>query len=412
MALTRQDYEQPDTMPSLTETWLEHMHRRIEYRFSRSEPRARAFVYLRGLLSSLNRKNGWQIAMQAGESRPDGMQRLLATAQWDENLVRDDLREFVVEYLYDGHNILVVTESGFIKKGEKSVGVHRQFCPTTQRVENSQIGLFLLYVDKQGNTAPIDRALFLPKAWAEDDVRRGWAGVPSDVDFATRPQLAMDMLERALAAHVPARGIVSDQPYGTDRHFRERLEQARVPYVLGILDGQPLPFSQGDRVVYAAPSMIASRLPPDSWLKIPSARDPHAKNSSPSWAWVPLCSGNDSFARWLLIRRTRGGPFRLRYYICFERRGTHPIELVRRAAMTDDAIGGFRSLQEKVGLDHYEVRLWRAWYRHITLAMAAVSCVTLSGLCRDAGRTSDGGPTPAPIRQWARHSLHGEDIVS
>jgi SRSO17 transposase len=182
---------------------LEQLHERIGRRFFRCEPRRRAFGFLRGLLSGVDRKNGWQLAEGVGEATPDGVQRLLATARWDADGVRDDLRSYVVEHLGAADGVLVVDETGVIKKGTKSVGVQWQYCGTVGRIDNCQVGVFLAYAMARGRTF-LDRALYLPKWWADDDARRQEAGVPTDVRFATKPALARRMLERALDAGVPA----------------------------------------------------------------------------------------------------------------------------------------------------------------------------------------------------------------
>src|SRR6266536_611623 len=175
------------------------MHARLAQRFARPEPRRRALQYLKGLLSPVERKNGWQLAEQAGEGTPDGMQRLLATADWDAEQVRDDLRAYVVEHLGDPAAVLVVDETGFLKKGTKSVGVQRQYSGTAGRIENCQIGVFLAYAGAQGRTF-LDRELYLPKSWTQDPDRCRAADVPKEVSFATKPELAARMLWRSLDA--------------------------------------------------------------------------------------------------------------------------------------------------------------------------------------------------------------------
>src|SRR5215203_6356880 len=189
---------------------LSAMHARIAHRFGRAEPRRRALAYLRGLTSPVERKNGWQLAEQAGERTPDGMQRLLATADWDADHVRDDLRAYVVEHLADERAVLVVDETGFLKKGTKSVGVQPQYSGTAGKKENCQIGVFLCYASEKG-AAFVDRALYLPKkSWANDAERRAEAGVPEEVEFSTKPELAREMLERAFEAKVPAAWVTGD----------------------------------------------------------------------------------------------------------------------------------------------------------------------------------------------------------
>ena len=185
-------------------TWaaeLGVLHGRIGGRFGRPEPRRRALAYLTGLLGEVERKNGWTLAEQAGEGSPDGMQRLLNQAGWDANGVRDDLREYVVEELGDRAAVLVVDETGFAKKGDRSVGVARQYTGTAGRIENAQVGVFLSYASRAGH-ALVDRELYLPRCWTDDPGRCAAAGVPADVEFRTKPQLARAMLERAVAANV------------------------------------------------------------------------------------------------------------------------------------------------------------------------------------------------------------------
>ncbi|NIN68047.1 MAG: IS701 family transposase, partial [Anaerolineae bacterium] len=196
--------DKPNVELEDVESWakgLEALHSRIASRFGRREPQQRVMSYLKGLLGPVERKNSWQLAEYVGDKTPDGVQRLLSTYDWDADLVRDDLRSYVVEHLGDPDGVLVVDETGFIKKGEKSVGVKRQYSGTAGRIENCQIGVFLAYASSKGR-AFLDRELYLPQEWAEDRARRAEAGVPEDVEFATKPQLAKAMLERALLAGV------------------------------------------------------------------------------------------------------------------------------------------------------------------------------------------------------------------
>jgi len=209
---------------------LDALHARIAPRFRRPEVRARARRYLAGLLGRAERKNGWQLAEEAGERHPRGVQRLLDAAQWDADAVRDDLRAYVVEHLGDPGAVLVVDETGFLKKGTKSVGVQRQYSGTAGRRENCQVAVFLCYAAPRGR-AFLDRALYLPKSWAEDGPRRAEAGVPATVRFATKPQLAKAMLARAFAAGVPAAWVAGDTVYGADGRFRHWLETAGRAYV-------------------------------------------------------------------------------------------------------------------------------------------------------------------------------------
>jgi len=212
------------------EAWaagLEEVHTRIAPRFARSEPRERVLAYVRGLLAPLERKNSWTLAERAGEAIPDGMQRLLMSAEWDADAVRDDVRGYVVDHLGDRAGVLVIDETGFLKKGTKSAGVARQYSGTAGRIENCQIGVFLGYTTAVGRTF-LDRELYLPKAWAEDRDRCREAAVADDVEFATKPELAMRMIGRALDAGVPAGWATGDEVYGQHSKLRMMLEERQI----------------------------------------------------------------------------------------------------------------------------------------------------------------------------------------
>src|SRR5438105_4086658 len=212
---------------------IETIGERIGSRFARSEPRQRAIGYVRGLLGSTERKNGWQLAQHLGDPTPDGVQHLLARAAWDADAVRDDLTRYAAEHLGHPDGVLVVDETGFLKKGTQSVGVARQYSGTAGRIENCQVGVFLGYVTARGR-ALVDRALYLPKEWAGDAERRAAAGVPKAVRFATKLVLARQMIERAVAAGVPARWVTADAVYGADYGFRSALEALGLGYVVGV----------------------------------------------------------------------------------------------------------------------------------------------------------------------------------
>src|SRR6266852_1506462 len=205
---------------------------RIGSHFRRAEVRTRVGHYLQGLLAEVSRKNGWQMAEELGEANAHGVQRLLEEADWDEEAVRDELRTYVIEQLGESGGILVVDETGFVKKGKKSAGVARQYSGTAGRRENSQIGVFLLYASSKG-AAFIDRALYLPEEWTADRVRCREAGIPDEVGFATKGELARQMLARAFAAGVPAEWVVGDTVYGYDE-LRLWLEEQQKHYVLAV----------------------------------------------------------------------------------------------------------------------------------------------------------------------------------
>src|SRR3954454_4747381 len=218
---------------------LDELVTRIAPRFNRIEPCRRARAYLQGLLAPLERKNGWHLAEAAGDASPDGVQDFLSRMHWDADAVRDDLRAYVVEHLGDPEAVLVVDETGFLKKGDKSVGVKRQYSGTAGRIENSQIGVFLAYASRHGH-ALIDRALYLPETWvrvsrdtwAFDAARRAEAGGPESVSFTTKPKLGQAMLKRAFAAGVPCTWVVVDCVYVADHQTWRLIEAHGRGYVL------------------------------------------------------------------------------------------------------------------------------------------------------------------------------------
>uniref|UniRef100_UPI000A32782C IS701 family transposase n=1 Tax=Xenorhabdus vietnamensis TaxID=351656 RepID=UPI000A32782C len=223
-------------MPSPAKIWEQELltlHARLAPLFHSTGPRQRSLAYLRGLLSDVERKNSWQLAEWMGESTPDGIQYLLERADWDVDMARDILRDYVTEHLGDEQGVLIIDETGFIKKGIHSAGVQRQYSGTAGRVENSQIGVFLCYAGNGGH-AFVDRALYLPRQWTDARSRCEAAGIPASVTFATKPQLARQMLERTWDAGVPCRWVTADEVYGRDRRLRVWLESRYQPFVLAI----------------------------------------------------------------------------------------------------------------------------------------------------------------------------------
>jgi SRSO17 transposase len=331
---------------------LDGLHTRIAGRFRRAEARIRARRYLEGLLASVARKNGWQLAEQLGETGPQGVQRLLNAADWDADAVRDDLRTVVVEALGDPSGVLIVDETGFLKKGTKSAGVARQYSGTAGRRENQQVGVFLAYATPQG-CAFIDRALYLPETWAEHAERRSEAGIPDEVVFATKGVLARAMLARAFAAGVPAAWVVGDTVYGHEE-LRQWLEEQ--------VEAQAL----------------ASQLAEDAWMRL-SAGDGSQGPRWYDWACLalpyPATAGN---AHWLLVRRSVSEPAEQAYYRVYGPAATSIPEMVRAAGSRWAIEVGFEETKGLVGLDEYEVRKWQAWQRHITLALLAYAALVVT----------------------------------
>jgi SRSO17 transposase len=358
---------------------LNILHARIAGRFARAEPRRRALAYLRGLLGNVTRKNGWQLAEHAGEATPDGMQRLLATADWDPELVRDDLRAYVMEHLGDPSAVLVVDETGFLKKGTTSVGVQRQYSGTAGKVDNCQLGVFLAYASPKGR-AMIDRELYLPESWTDDEARCRAAKVPEEVGFRTKPQLARVMLERALDAGVPTAWVTADEVYGGSPGLREWLEERGLWHVLAVKCTEPLEVPAADRPAGTArtsAAQLAAAVPAEQWIACSAG---HGAKGRRLYDWTrvalapPAAAG---MARWLLVRRSRGDG-ELAFYACFAPSDTPLIGLVRVAGARWAVEEGFEQAKGEVGLDHYEVRRWPGWYRHVTLALLAYAFLAVT----------------------------------
>jgi SRSO17 transposase len=367
---------------------LEEVQQRIAPRFRRPEVRARAWRYLAGLLGPVQRKNGWQLAEQLGEQHPRGVQRLLDAAHWDADAVRDDLRAYVVEHLGDARSVLVVDETGFLKKGIKSVGVARQYSGTAGRTENCQIGVFLAYASPKGR-AFLDRALYLPKAWTEDATRRAEAGVPQAVRFATKVGLAKTMLQRAFAAGVPSAWVTGDTVYGNAPHLRSWLEAERHAYVLAVPKTHRVWIDQRQEAAQAA----FGRLPAEAWQRL-SAGEGSQGPRWYTWAWIGISgTAPAGWGRWLLARRSPSDPTELAYYRVFAPADTPLADVVRAAGSRWSIEESFERAKGEVGLDQYEVRHWEAWHRHITLALLAHAYLEVTRLAATLAEKRGASPT-------------------
>jgi SRSO17 transposase len=371
------------------EAGLEALHARIAPRFARPEVRRRARGYLQGLLRPVERKSGWQLAEALGERSPDGVQRLLNGARWDAEAVRDDLRAYVVAHLGDERAVLVVDETGFLKKGTKSVGVQRQYSGTAGRVENCQVGVFLAYAGGGGH-AFLDRALYLPEGWADDAARRAEAGVPADVAFRTKPQLAQAMLARALDAGVPAGWVAGDEVYGGDRRLRVWLEERDVPHVLAVKRSEPLWAATDRGPAQVAAAELVAALPARAWRRL-SAGEGAKGPRLYAWARVPIRPlGGPGKGYWLLARRSLTDPSDLAYYVCYGPAATGLADLVRVAGARWRIEDGLEAAKGEVGLDEYEVRCWDGWHRHVTLCLLAHAYLAVTR--RHAAGGGRGGP--------------------
>ncbi len=409
---------------------------RIAHRFARTEVRERAQRYLLGLLECIERKNGWQLAEAIGERGPQGVQRLLNGAVWDVEGVRDDLRRFVLDHLGEASSgLLIVDETGFLKKGKQSCGVARQYTGTAGGTENAQVGVFLAYASAQG-AAFIDRALYLPRAWTSDPKRRARAGIPKHLRFATNLTLAQRMLQRAFDAHAPAGWIVADSAYGRSNAFRAWLERRGRAYMLMIPRTAAVEYGGrreraeqlGGCIPVAAWTWLcpASLASPGS-SAFPAARVPDGWSTQP-YQWVCLTLSAPCPAgkrRWLLIRRDPDEPTDLAYYLACGPETTTALDLVGVAHARWAIEEGFAQAKGEVGLDHYEVRTWQAWHRFITLALlthaALVVLRTRAGAaeseqaaaavrqvdCQKGGRQPHHPPRPRSSHSRCRRSAGG-----
>src|SRR5215217_3089263 len=242
--------------PTSWQTGLEELLGRVAGRFGRVEPRRHAKAFVLGLLADLPRKNCWTIAEHAGQASPDGLQHLLAGAVWDHDKVRDDIRDYLLEHLADPAGVLVVDETGDLKKGSHTVGVGRQYTGTAGKVDNAQVAVYLAYATTAGHGV-IDRELYLPQGWTDDPARCRAAGVPDQVGFATKPELARRMLERALEAGVPVGWVTADEVYGNSPALRGWLETRQLPYALAVKATEPLPSPRGPSVA----ARLAEQIP-------------------------------------------------------------------------------------------------------------------------------------------------------
>jgi SRSO17 transposase len=345
---------------------LESVIQRIASRFARSEARGRVRAYLVGLLGPVQRKNAWQLAEQVGDDSPYAVQHLLGRSDWDPDEVRDDLRAYVVETLGDPDAVMILDETGFLKKGKHSAGVARQYTGTAGRIENAQVGVFLAYASRHG-TAFLDRALYLPKEWTDDPARCQRAGIPERTSFATKTELAKRMLWQAFKAGVPAAWVTGDEVYGGDGDLRRWLETQGRPYVLAVRENQYV--WRGLRQFKVA--ALVATLPKRAWHKITIAWGCKGPRRY-AWAWLPINHDlGPTWQRWLLVRRSLDGDEELAYYLAAGPKRTTLTRLAKTAGARWSIEGGFEAAKQEVGLADYEVRSWTGWHRHITLALLA-----------------------------------------
>jgi SRSO17 transposase len=394
---------------------------RLRRRFRRTQAAEHAVDYLRGLVAEVERKNGWQLAEEAGYAHPRGIQRVLDRYAWDAEAVRDDLRAYVIAELGDPAGVLVVDETGFPKQGAHSAGVARQYCSTLGKRANCQIGVFLGYASPKGHVG-LDRALYLPQAWTDDRARCRQAGIPDEVAFRTKPQLALALLARALEAGVPAAWVAADEVYGNDTKFRWALEARDQAYVVTVRSDYPVstwpPFGPPDRWTVAAVVAAALSAGVVQWQRR-SAGDGAQGPRWYDWAYLPVRPAlQDGWVHSVLVRRHPECTDELAYYLVYAPAGTTVEEVARVAGARWTIDEMFKQAKGLVGLDQYEVRSWQGWYRHITLALLAFAALTIatakrgpsarsnvraisrSPSRRSAGSSSDSSG-PRPVRRPA-----------
>ena len=376
--------------------WLTAVERRLLPHFARREAQPRVWAYIRGLLSPVERKNGWQLAEVNGDATPYGVQHLLGRARWDDEAVRDDLRAYLVEHLGEPQAVLVIDETGFLKKGQQSVGVARQYSGTAGRIENCQIGVFLAYASSQGH-ALLDGALYVPQAWTNDRERCERAGIPEKHPFATKPQLARQMLQRAFEAGVPAAWVTGDSVYGDDRRLRVWLEEQDHAYVMAV-SGKEYVWRTGRQ--HQVKSVLAA-LGTEGWERL-SAGDGTKGPRWYDWMWLSLATPwQPDWRRWLLVRRSLSDPTELTAYVVFAPHATTLATVVQVAGSRWTIERSFEEAKGEVGLDHYEVRSWTGWYRHITLAMWAYALLTVLRAAQlpmeEAPKKTPSQPTPSSL---------------
>jgi SRSO17 transposase len=375
-----QDTTAPPEVTTLSDVlaWqqsLRLLHAGLASHFARPEPFARALRFVQGILSTVERKNSWQLAEQAREATPYGMQRLLSQAVWDADGVRDELRAFVLQQLGSSPLTVAIDESGFLKRGQHSAGVGKQHYGPTGDVRNCQVGVFLSLVTATGHTL-IDRELYLPTDWTTDPARSREAGISEHVAFRTKPQLAQRMLERLLHAHVPIAWVVADSVYGSNPELRAWLESRQLPYVMAVACDEPVVVELSQLGVRRLEVRdVAARLVPTDWQRLSMSQGSKGPRLF-AWACLPIWhQGQDDGWHSVLLRRTLDPTPELTYYLVFAPPATCLQDKV-------SALGGRWRIEEDfengkdLGLDHYEVRSFVGWYRHITLVMLALAFLT------------------------------------
>lgn len=359
---------------------------RIAGRFARVEPRRRARSLVLGLLSNLPRKNCWTIAEHAGHATPAGLQHLLARAKWDAEAVRDDLRGYVVEHLGDQDAVLVVDETGDLKKGTHTVGVQRQYTGTAGRIENSQVAVYLVYSTPAGHAA-IDRELYVPRSWTDDPDRCQAAGILGEIGFATKPALATTVVTRTLDAGIHAARVTGDEVYGANPHLRATLEARQTGYVLAIACDHQIPTHAGKLRADA----LAKKLPKRAWQQRSAGTGAKGLRFY-DWAVADITDTRPGHHQLLIRRNRRTGE--LAFYRCYSPAAVPLATLVRVAGRRWTVEETFQSGKGLAGLDEHQVRRWTSWRRWVTLAMLAHAFLAVTAAHEQARHPSPDGLIP------------------
>jgi SRSO17 transposase len=365
-----------ETTLELWASSLGEVKARMRGLFTQERVAASAGLFLDGLLGDERRKTGWMRAEAAGDPGPWRQQAILGRGRWDADALRDIVCDYVVETLGAEDAVLVIDETGFLKQGKASCGVARQYTGSAGKITNCQIGVFAAYVSGRGH-AFIDRALYLPKSWASDPARMAKAHVPADASFATKPTLAVQMTERAIAAGVPFAWVAADSVYGVG-DIEQALRRAGKGYVLGVSSSHHFGSWIGKPVVAGTAAEIARELDPSAWQRL-SAGDGTKGARLHDWAYLELAdldaADHDErrsglWTRGLLIRRNIADD-ELAFFTTWCPAGTGIDALVRveghRWAIEDS----FETAKNELGLDHNETRSWHGWHRHVSLVMLA-----------------------------------------
>jgi SRSO17 transposase len=361
---------------------LREVKRRIRPLFSQERVALSAGQFLDGLLGPERRKTGWMRAEAAGDPGPWRQQAILGRGRWEADALRDVVRDYALETLAAPDAVLVLDETGFLKQGRASCGVARQYTGSAGKVTNCQIGVFAAYVSRHGH-AFVDRALYLPKAWTDDPIRLAAAHVPPGITFATKPRLALAMIERAIAAEVPFAWVAADSVYGVGE-IETALRRADKGYVLGVNGSHSFSSWIGKPPVAGTAEAIAADLDPAVWRRL-SAGEGTKGPRLHDWAYLELADLEAAeyddglsglWTRGLLIRRSIAEG-ELAYFTTWCPAGTMIETLVavegHRWAIED----AFETAKNELGLDHDETRSWHGWHRHVSLVMLAFAMLAV-----------------------------------